>query len=189
MRGGLCIIKTSQSTDKSHTMSEKNDGGNTKETYSVQEARLAYRDIFATLPIQFEDRYAAIELLRHVFHQEMATALAPSFIQHVRRQPQSTDKERTSLVVIMRESLERLGISLACPQTGRPGHFMVGDGSTRDTLRPKFRFVVRLRAHSKGLSTVESDELPELRLIEADATPIPSFFRWARSARSDGPTR
>ncbi len=152
---------------------------------ATDDGRRVFRELFAKLPERFEDRHAAMDRLRHAFHQEMGAALAPSFRQRVSEQPRLTSKDRIALVAVMRESLERLGLSLACPQTGRPGHYMAGQVHNR-TDRGKFQFVVRSATGRGGLPTVESDELPELNVIEENATPQEAIFRWSTSGKGGG---
>lgn len=156
--------------------------------YTLNESqRRAVRDLFATLPNSYEDRFAALRALRHAFHQNMATAYEPALRRQVHAQPKGETADRATLVVMIDQSLQALGLSLADPTTGHRANLILDESDFKKSRPWPFQLIVHDDAGGRT-SSAPSDELPTIHIVEADRGPDKLISEW-RQSNKGGPGR
>jgi hypothetical protein len=153
---------------------------------AIEEAERQFlRQLLSGLPARYEERYEALLRLRRIFHEEAGLALQTELRAHAREQPQDTHADRESLIRVLSEDLQRLGLTLECPQTGSRATL----ASLADDPRNRYQFLVRLPGGRESPS-IATPDLPDLHLVPAEG---PStglrLFRWRSSKGPDAPSR
>ena len=148
----------------------------------------ALEKLFADLPEDFEQRQEALERLRRAFLLQLVAKYRDQFWEQVRPQPQLSRHNRLSLTTAMRERLQRLGLSLAEPTTGRPGTLVVNDSSPDTRGVPSYQLVVH-NDRGEADATAEFPFMPELEVVAKLPPLTKPFFRWPGSRQPDSPGR
>jgi hypothetical protein len=123
----------------------------------------AIESLLTGLPETYEERYKALQNIRHAFHSKIASALQPLFNEYVAGKPQDSADERQELAGWINQQLRDLGLALECPITKRPASLIVDRQDREHPEITRFRYSLR---DAKSTHTASRRFLGELELME-----------------------
>jgi hypothetical protein len=141
--------------------------------------RTALQQLTLRLPSEFGAfREEAVELER-VFLQLIAERLQNQFNHFLRQIPHETLEQKRNLAKFANAELQRLGLAIRCPKTGRSA-LLVADGYG-DEVGGRFTLKIQLECGRETHRT-HSYELPVLQLMADDRTRSTrkERFQWAQ---------
>jgi len=142
--------------------------------------RMGLKTLLSSLPADYADAKRAADMLRQVFHEELAKAFAPRLNARLSQLPQATLEQCRDLASFCNSELDDLHLRIRCPRTGL-GAILIVDTRSQEQDAPRFRLQTR---GSRGdvARTYTSRELPVVELIEDS----PRQLGHGRSGRGSG---
>jgi hypothetical protein len=123
------------------------------------------KELIPDLPEDFDNRALALAALNAASRRVIAAELAPALNQRIQDIPRDTLEQKKELARWVNDGLERFGLAVQCPNTGRPAKFRATTGGS--SWPDVGRFYFETYRDGKPAKTAYSENLPKLNLIDA----------------------
>jgi hypothetical protein len=144
----------------------------------------ALRAALAQLPQDYEERAKELMGMSHIFRAQLAASMEPSINTQIQSLPYETLDQKRSTAYWVNHELRQFGLSIRCPNTGRPA-ILVVDFPEGKPSASRFRLETR-DENGKKMRKATSNTPFQLQLME-DVPRIEGTARWAERIQHASP--
>ena len=153
---GTCVVKKMRNDSVSRELVNEEQGGHGNQAWQD-----AVKASLTNLPGDFDGAMTKACLLQRQFLVQLAGAIAPQLNAALRSMPQESYEEK-KLVTAWMKVLDKIGLTIRCPVTGRPG-VLVADYAHDGARESRFRLET-MDDRGRHVRTASWTELPLLEL-------------------------